>query len=131
MIAVFAMTFLALMLALVFGVPVVMAQTDTIPQEIAAWAAGFELWILAGVSIVLVGVYGWLILYALANRERLVRLESWREAIEERLNAGKGTMEDLRGDVCDGERQAQRDRRRHRVHARSVRFRRRPVAGRP
>ena len=101
MIAVFAMTFLALMLALVFGVPVVMAQTETIPQEIAAWAAGFELWILAGVSIVLVGVYGWLILYALANRER-ARASGEHGARQPKngSTSGKGTMEDLRGDVA-------------------------------
>ena len=100
MIPIFAMTFLALVIVLGFGVPVVMAQTEYVPHGIAEWAAGFGLWIIAGGVLVLVGVYGWLILYALSNRERLVRLESWREATEERLASGKGSMEDLRGDVA-------------------------------
>ena len=100
MIPIFAMTFLALVIVLGFGVPVVMAQTEHVPQGIAEWAAGFGLWIVAGGVIILIGVYGWLILYALANRERLVRLESWRDATEERLASGKGSMEDLRGDIA-------------------------------
>ena len=101
MILIFSMSFVALL----FGIGLAlldpaMAQSDLVPHGIAEWAAGVELWILGGVAIVLSGVYGWLILYALANRERLVRLESWREATELRLDSGKGAITDLKDEIA-------------------------------
>ena len=99
MIPIFAMTFIALLIG-VLAAPIVLAQAETVPHGIAEWAAGVELWVIGGVVIMLAGVYGWLILYALANRERLVALEAWRDAVEKRLDSGKGSMDDIKGDVA-------------------------------
>ena len=93
MIPIFAMTVIAgLFLALLtLAVPAI-AQPGEVPHGVAEWVAGLELWMLGGISGIFVLVYGWLLLTVLDARDRITKLEGWRDATRERLESGKASM---------------------------------------
>ena len=98
MIPIFAMAFVALLFGGLLVFPV-MAQSE-VPHGFAEWAAGVELWILGGVAIVFVGVYGWLIQTVISQGQDVIALKAWKDATEKRLEAGSENMEDLKGDIA-------------------------------
>ena len=75
------------------------AQPGEAPHGVAEWVAGLELWMLGGISGIFVLVYGWLLLTVLDARDRITKLEGWRDATRERLESGKASMSDLKEDI--------------------------------
>ena len=98
MIPIFAMVFVGLLFGVLLGFPV-LAQTE-VPHGVAEWVAGVELWILGGVAIVFIGVYGWLMQTVISQGKDIVRLAAWKTATEQRLKAGTADMDDLKGDIA-------------------------------
>ena len=97
MLAIFAMIVVGLLFVVLgsVAIPVAVAQ-PAVPHGIAEWAAGFELWILAGVAVMFIAVYGWLLKTVIAQGQDLVALNAWKEATEQRLASGNENMDELK-----------------------------------
>ena len=101
MLAIFAMIVVGLLFAALSLVwmPDALAQPAGVPHGIAEWAAGFELWILGGVAVMMVMVYGWLIKTVIDQGNDLTALRTWKTSTDQRLNAGNENMDELKSDV--------------------------------